>query len=387
MKRLLTAGWFVVALFGVAPAGAELTADEKASALRLRDAMVEMTLTVEQQIHPLTSKYTGTATKTGLGLGTTRLLDALDATLEGVGALYGIVPTATPRNPETWLSPRSARIAYVYGRIDHALGRLAWAKQTWQELKNQPPPFHFPTSTVAEYQGWINSVIARTDIATGHLNAFRRDLTYGNPYPADFPTIIGPHGQYDLVQWQLWRAAHYFRRAANSVATAIYHGLSVNVDSNYKDFGRPYISYMTAVRGVIDALFVVGRTPYSADLQAADPFFALIIALGRITLPSSLPGAMHFVFFDLNATWLKEFALDEPESPFETSIKDALVIANDAWKHSDNAVWGMMTFPECSRMRDPARTTECQNRQSQIGHDGLDWTGNGADEVLGIVYP
>jgi hypothetical protein len=96
IKRLLTAGPLVTALLGAAPAAAELTADEKASALALREAVYWMAATVDQQIHPLTSRYTGPTTHDDFGLGTSRLLDAVDATLEAMGALYGIVPTATP---------------------------------------------------------------------------------------------------------------------------------------------------------------------------------------------------------------------------------------------------------------------------------------------------
>jgi hypothetical protein len=93
---------------------------------------------------------------------------------------------------------------------------------------------------------------------------------------------------------------------------------------------------------------------YSAVLPSdKDRFFFVLDGLKALTddVDPGTPRALHLLAFEWQSTFLPKLGRN---AAWDVLIVDALVITQDAWKHSDGAAWQTMTFPDCSILRDPS---------------------------------
>ena len=287
-------------------AEAELTAQEKANLVHLRNASRSISPSLQDYILP----YRLDTDVKPAALAVVRA--SREVTLE-LALLLDVITEQhqTPLYDELAAKTREERVQIAWWRGDRAVAMLRDAQNTLlaAESAAQEPrkkDFLFRARTI-----WIEGAIH-------HLGKVNRTLTYAQPDPATFPQVIGPHGDYENYMWKVWRSQHYAHDAMESEL-----GTTLRMQS--------------AKNILVDAMLLVAGVTWNQDQATKSMFFRVIDALELLTdgdVNNGLPPRFQQAIAIANT-------------------KAARAQIADAWKHSDDAVWRLMIFLDCSKLHNP----------------------------------
>jgi hypothetical protein len=157
-----------------------------------------------------------------------------------------------------------------------------------------------------------------------------RTLSYADPNPPTYPKIIGPHGSFDNVEWELYRAWWY---ALDMLENGIAHYPQARADW-YTFVNRSALLYDTYAQTIAR----MAGVPPSGTSQ----FFLVLGALGGLTDMYSMGASQRYEEI--------QGSLIVSPSPALTSV---LGRVTDSWRHMDAAVWAMLVFPGCDAITNP----------------------------------
>jgi hypothetical protein len=320
---------------------AAFTDAEQASLLALHRAWNQLQSVMSDYTAVTTSKYVTAANHQAVGAATGGAVRAIGELNDAIGILLGVSPVASQAEREAF-DPltRARRLDLAFWRLDRTLMQVEAARKAWADLGK--------TAEEAEFQDWARRVGVGLATAALHVRKVDRGLPYADPYPNPPSAngsrlVVGPHGDYDAVQWSLWRSVVYFTRAMGSLARAVTLG---SPGHDYARMGRPYMSLAQMNRNSVAAMFIFsGVTPTDKSR------FWHVLEGVKLLTTQEYPGTPmqgHFIHFEWKTLWAK-FG----RSPaWDAAVIDAMVITADAWKHSDHAAWMLMVFPDCAVVRD-----------------------------------
>jgi hypothetical protein len=320
--------------------------EEKTSLLILQSAWMSLQSVMSDYTAFTTSKYVADTNREAIGAATGATVQSIGELNDAIAVLFGVIPHIAGDVGHTQMTQmtRADRVAWAYGRLDRALGYVGFSRSQWSEVAG--------TYNVgnAEFQDWIRRIVMGLNAAESHLRRFNRDLAYADYHPGPpttngSRTVVGPHGDYDEVQWHLWRSVVYFTRAMGSLAQALRIG---SPTGDYAQMGRPYMALAQVNRNAINAMYI-----FSAAIPTGkDRFFHVLDGIKLLTTQEhqGTPMALHFINFEWQATFWPKFGRNPA---WDRAVTDAVVITSDAWKQSDHAVWMLMVFPDCSILLNP----------------------------------
>ena len=342
MKRLIGTIVLAAALFTPGYASAAFTDQEAASLARLHNARESFEAAVMHHIASLWSQHTTPATRVSLG----RVMrDALAASRElnmAEALLVGVVTEQvnTPGFARVSASPRSERVGTAWWRIDRF---VMYAKATREGLtaaaKLAPDPAYQDLIRRAR-DIWLSKALAEAV-------AVNRALTYADPRPANYPKIIGPHGDYDQTQWFLWRAQWYAHDALDNVLAAYVSEPPVDGGTA---LGDVYMRLFEASRSLMQSLEIVAGLSSTPEHKRSSQFFRVLGVTKRLTDEGDVPGRWMEAIVSLKTHW---FPVVAGRPAASSHIQDAVVKIADAWKHADMAAWETMEFPGCDPVLRP----------------------------------
>lgn len=337
-----------------APAEAAFTEAEQASLLQLHQAWTTLHgYGLGGYIASIKSKYASRSTYSQIGEAARVSASVAHELNDAIGVVLGVNPNVpgTAYFEAFAAKSRPDRLAEGYVKLDRAINAAESARALWDQVVTAAGGALAP----AELVDWVRRTKVALEMTRDHIRAFDRSLGYLDPHPQPpFPNgrhgIVGPHGDYVEAQWNLWRSAHYFVRAMSSLAQAMKLG---SPTGEYTNMGRPYMSLSLASRNSINTMYVYAAVPFSEGLRTKSRFFQVLEAAGFVTSGQhpGTPMTQHFVGFEWRDTFAPKMGRDRSWDAF---VWDAIVIALDAWKHSDHGgAWMLLIFPDCTVLKNP----------------------------------
>lgn len=240
--------------------------------------------------------------------GLASLASAMTDIDNGIAGLLNVVGTDAFVDPTG--VPRDQTMAAVYVKLDHA----AW-------LLTQADAY-------LAASGSADAQVARTvwlSTALWHLVNFDRSLGYLSPNPAPYPRIIGPHGRFDQMEFQLWRSNVYMSEMLTSVISELPSHLT-DREAAWRVMDSAAILLMRQTHQMLRLAF-----PAAVEDTAFSDFFRILAVVKVLT--TELPELFHaiqssLVFLDLSAF---------------ISVR-----LTDSWRHMDFGVWEALIFPDCT---------------------------------------
>lgn len=299
---LLTAG--VLALCGSAEA--ELTAQEKANLVHLRNASRTISPALQDYILP----YRLDADVKPAALALVRA--SREVTLE-IALLLDVI--TEQRHTQLFdvlaAKTREERVQLAWWRGERAVAMLRDAQTLLlpaEEAATDPKKkdYMFRARTI-----WVEGAI-------NHLEKVNTTLAYASPDPAAFPQIIGPHGDYENFMWKIWRSQHY---AHDAMETEL--GTTLRMQS--------------AKNILMDAMLLIAGVTWNQEQVTKRMFFRVVDVIEMLTdgdVNNGLPPRFQQAINGANT-------------------KAARAQIADAWKHADDAVWRLMIFLDCSKLKNP----------------------------------
>ena len=210
---------------------------------------------------------------------------------------------------------RAARVNDAWFHLDRVAMFVEWAQGN---LAKAAGPNTQRAATI-----WLPEALAG-------VAAIDRTLSYADPNPPTYPKIIGPHGSFDNVEWELYRAWWY---ALDMLEYGIAHSPAARADW-YTFVNRSAILYNTYAQ----TMARMAGVPASSTSQ----FFLVLSALGGLTDFYSQGAAQRY----------EEIQVALILSP-SAALTSALGRVTDSWRHMDAAVWAMLVFPGCDVITHP----------------------------------
>jgi hypothetical protein len=372
IKKYAALAAIVLGLYAV-PAQAEPTAAEKASvrwlvcatASQCGDAgtLHDAVIILDQILVAKTADVTRSRIKSMWDL----LVKAQYETNLAIADLVG----ADPSFPLPATTSRAAQVARAIARVDNVQNTLipqltAAVDAALAAGINGPYPYTLERLKSIQLAG-----------TTAKLKAFNRTLAYADPYPAGRSfitdpttgtrracvlgvdpgcrvTVIGPHGEYRVVQRELAGALDRMNRAYNAALVAY------GADAVLPSYGNKYQQLKFAsliVQKIGNSMGTIYGLQFSN--QPSDPFFRMLWVIESLTHghggPTTTandcsPDTCHGISYDFNN--LMQFTkADEAQEATRPTFKDkqGLVIREitEVWQFTDTALWYVMKFPQC----------------------------------------
>jgi hypothetical protein len=161
-----------------------------------------------------------------------------------------------------------------------------------------------------------------------------RSQAFSNPAPASFPAVVGPHGDYNRVMFELYRSNWYAL--------------------DMLEYAMPYYGRKEA-----DWYVLVSRAPIFYDGYAR----AMALMAGVVVWPAD-PTLSQFWRVLGSQAGLTDYHTQSLSLRY-SEVMDALTVAPavefrpaylrivDSWKHMDQSVWETLVFVNCSATHDP----------------------------------
>jgi len=274
-------------LFMAAPAAAEFTDNEKANVHNLILGVNLIRSGLRDQV--AAESWSGYATA----------WQAVVDCHDGLGYLFG---TQIKQGSQTRSSlagtPRSGWLALAWKSLDRCITGLDSAQaQAWAA-----------TNKYAQAR-----IIVAAFPRVGGMGPIAPAASYQNPKPAHYPKVIGPHGDYDFAQEDLWFAIKYAH------------------DSVYI-FGSRYLLDAANYEGII--MGALANVRFSKE-ETADGFDSTVV--------DEIDNVLWLQKFALEDTSVKYLAttMNEYTQATDSILKaalPALVKHNDSWKNLDRAI-------------------------------------------------
>lgn len=288
------------------PANAEFTNQEKANLVHLRNA--NRTISPALQDYILPYRLDADVKPAALAVVTA----SREVTLE-IGLLLNVITEQhlTPLYDALAAKTREERVQLAWWHGDRAVMFLRDAQNKLLEAETattdpRKKDFMFRARSI-----WVEGAIT-------HLDRVNRTLAYADPLPASFPQVIGPHGDYEMYMWKLWRSQHY---AHDAMRTEL--GTTLRMQS--------------AKNIIIDAMLLVAGVTWNPDQAGKSMFFRVIDVIEMLSgdnVDKNLPPRFMQAISGVQ------------------TLAARIQIA-DAWKHSDDAVWRLMIFINCDKLQHP----------------------------------
>jgi len=285
--------------FIAAPAAAEFTANEKAN---VHSLILGVNLIRSGLRDQITAESWG-----GYPTAWQAAVDCHDA----LGYLFETqIKQGAQARSQLAATPRSGWLALAWKSLDRCITGLDSAQaQAW-------------TATNKYVQARI--IIAAfprggTALLNGPIPSSKGATLYQNPKPASYPKVIGPHGDYDFAQEDLWFAIKY-----------AHDSLSI--------FGSRHLCDAADYESIImGALANVRFTSH----ETADGFDSTVVdAIDNVLWLQKF--ALQDTAVKYLATTMNEYA-EATESLLRAALP-ALVKHNDSWKNLDRAIRNTLCF-------------------------------------------
>ena len=344
LKQCVKAGWLtgMLLMLMVRPVGAEFTAPEQASIAHLQAAIHWAT----ESYYPreIVNRMTNSTTRPKIASAVELHQKALRATTEALGALLGAdIQSAAFRRLS--IVERAQYVELARQKLDRAIAFYGYAQGGVQALR-----LYTKDSTLLDaLTRWEKHILG---FAKAELQQVNKTLSYTDPYPASVQarsggvfTVIGPHGDYDAAQWQLWRGQHYQLDAMEYLTTA-YKAQATSFGTE----GRALLqSMLGAIRLTTDNMLSLAGVSNSGQ----DPFFRTLAVLRALTTQDQggLPKIYAFFLEFEYEPWAADMKSESSTYGYWTRAARSRMA--DAWQHTDQGAWMLMIFPDCSVLTNP----------------------------------
>jgi hypothetical protein len=283
-----------------APAAAEFTENEKAN---VRNLILGVNL-----IRSGLSDQIAAGSPSGYATAWQAVVDCHDA----LGFLFGTqIRQGDQARSVLAATPRSGWLAMAWKSLDRCIAGLDAAQsQAWAATnKYGQARFAIAAFPRGGSTGGFGPVLSAPTAAL-----------YQNPKPASYPKVIGPHGDYDFAQEDLWFAIKYAH-------DALYI------------FGSRYLCDVANYEGIImgalaDVRFRAGDTSDGFDSTAVDDIDN-VLWLQKFALEDT---AVKYL-----AATMNEYAHPKDSDALKAALP-ALVKHNDSWKNLDRAIRNTVCF-------------------------------------------
>jgi hypothetical protein len=313
------------------------TSTEVAHLMLLHASYMKLTTALSDHLAPILNTRVDETNAKAVGAAVLEIAKALDDFNVGISGLLGVVVGAAPARPVP-----ADRTNLVRSSIDLFVTRVGGAR--WNPVQYLRQAALFKTRDT-EYQHHLQQAVTLIRDAQSLISQFNKTLAFRNvyPYPATpngSHTLVGPHGDYDMVQWHLYRSNVYFVRALSDLA-----GVIGTPGIDYSSMGKPFEALAAIQRNQTHAQFVMAGVFETNP----DPFFAVFDATKPLTVDT--PQRLNAFSF----TWqAKLLPLLGRGLGIDAALIDAMGITMDAWAKSDSAVWHVLVFPDCDTLGNPA---------------------------------
>jgi hypothetical protein len=278
-----------------APAAAEFTSTEKAHVHNLILGVNLIRSGLQDQI----------AAESWAGYGTAwqAAVDCHDA----LGYLFGTqIKQGSAARQELAAMPRSGWLARAWSSLDRCIVGLDSAKSKDNAGTTK---YRQARNTIASFPRTGSAANGPGGMAT---------VAYQNPKPVSYPKVIGPHGDYDFAQEDLWFAIKYAH-------DALYI------------FGSRYLCDAANYEGII--IGALANIRFTAG-ETADGFDSTVV--------DNVDNILWLQKFALEDTAVKYLAVTMNEYGVAVDfVKDALAAAvkhADSWKNLDRAIRNTLCF-------------------------------------------
>jgi hypothetical protein len=311
---------------------ASFTQEEAASILHARNATLDLSAALRGSLAPLITTYTTTNTRRIFG---TAMQQGVQASIEANTALAVLLNVNTHvlnSDGHRWFAglSRTERLAHAWWRIDRAIWYVENAQKTLRTARG--------LNSNAQYQ----ELIRRADQVTfagalKHFHAIDRALAYSDPNPPSFPQVVGPHGDFESAEWDLFISQRYAQSALTDMAST-YLAMALPLPGRSGDAFRRIFD---ATDTVVGAMVLLAGVTWTAEQAGDTPFFRALDVLQALTDRALLPTMWAQAIADLRS-W--------PDTPSYDVIVHRIT---EAWVNSDHAAWSLMVFLDCAKLKNP----------------------------------
>jgi hypothetical protein len=320
-----------MAALNVSTVHAAFTEEEAASILHAREATLSISRGNDNLAHMMNT-YSMASTRPIFGAAMHQGGMASSEANAAITLLLNTIPAepGTPGFAALAALSRAERLAQAWSRIDRAIMYSQLARKTLSAASRLRSDRPFQDMIRRAIEGWLTAI--------HHLSSVERGLRYASPNPPSFPQVVGPHGDYAGAQQMLWLAHAYAQNALMDLAEA-YPATNLGTGS-----GDVFRRLSDTTDTIVNAMVLLAGVTWTQQQASLSPFFRTLDVLRALTDHARLPAMWRQVIFDLHP-WKSSVAL-------QTAVHQTDRIT-DAWMHSDGAAWKLMTFPDCSKLRDP----------------------------------
>jgi hypothetical protein len=312
VKTLLT---LLFTLFLALPAHAEFTTDEATQIENIR-------LNAARKLHQALASYTVAIQQNEdtLAMRRSAILQtnyAVNHVMRGMSKLVDVVEVLQFHVPNP--ATRASRVAAAWDDFDNAVFYIDRALGVLNAARG--------TNMLQAKNAWLLG-------AKNAIKAINQNLSYHDARPLSYPAIIGPHGNYDLVQAMLARAWAYHFDIVNYAFTAYGQGNPAPNANWYLVLQSSYQNYNVFADGL--ALMAgVGQTNVSQ-------FWRVVNYQKRLTDQTIGSVASRYRGITMALTMSPHAALQIP-----------IGRVTESWNAMDKAIWQMLVFLNCEMVRDP----------------------------------
>jgi hypothetical protein len=240
---------------------------------------------------------------------------AMRKSMNGLGKLVDVVSPANFQFPDP--ETRTSRVAAAWADFNQAIVYIDRASAALSE------------ATGANMQSAKNNWLLNAKAA---ILAIDRTLPYTNPRPASYPALIGPHGDYNMTQALLARAAEYHLDIISFAFGAYGQGATPPTANWYSLLQSSYQNYEMYGDGLA-IMAGVGQTNLSQ-------FWRVLNYQKRLTDVPSASSRYRAILM----------AITVPPSPELAAVINRV---GESWFAMDKAVWEMLVFLNCTQVKDP----------------------------------
>jgi hypothetical protein len=311
LLRLVFGAVLILALLESSPACAAFTPSEAASV----SGVVALVETLDRALNELSFAIrSGQDTKPLIRETTLHVKEAVREASLTLALLVDVVPDAAFTAPDP--ATRAVRV-----------------KEAWFHLERVGMFSNMALSASAKAVGentrrarmtWLPQALTRI----GQIN---RTLSYSNPRPASYPTLIGPHGSYDEVQFFQWRGSWY-------ALDMLEEGLA---NFGVDDEG-------------VDVYTFVNRAAILYDAFANG--LALMAGIGDPTLSQFWRvniWIIQFTSYLKTGLPLRYMELQTAVASGSAKWAGVRIRITDSWRQMDESIAQAQRFPKCSMVKDP----------------------------------
>jgi len=240
-----------------------------------------------------------------------------------------------------------------------ASGVPTWVRRAWQSLdiaygnlvalafSDLPVSGLANTDGIRDRAWWAAQTISRVD----------RTLTFGNPWPRNYPQVIGPHGDWRAAVNRLGLSVSGFQELHGQAIAA--YATDRPLDDYSAFSGIPALIGAVQLRSRM-VLLNLALIPLSPQQCAENAFHLVARTLGLLLDDTSHdPGGSPYFFENGFEALLKVYSDNASTRPdFTRAFHRFFIVLQRMWRLQNGAAWSALTFP------DPAKLAEIRGQNS-----------------------